>query len=49
MGKPSAALGSVIQLIANRFKTDEILRYEAALRGNAAYLEPLDSETSRTP
>lgn len=47
-GKPSAALGSVFQLIADRFQTDEVLRYEAALRGNAAYLESLDADTPGT-
>jgi tetratricopeptide (TPR) repeat protein len=42
-GRPSQALGSVFELIANRFRTDEVIRYEAALRGNAAYLASLDS------
>lgn len=41
-GRPSAALGSVLALVADRYRTDEVLRYEAALRGNAAYLESLD-------
>lgn len=41
-GKPNAALGSVLSVIADRFRTDEVVRYEAALRGNAAYLESLD-------
>ncbi|WP_309126996.1 tetratricopeptide repeat protein [Microbacterium sp.] len=41
-GRPSAALGSVLELVADRFRTDEVLRYEAALRGNAAYLRSLD-------
>lgn len=44
-GKPSEALGSVLRLIADRFPTDEVLRYEVALRGNAAYLESLDGDT----
>ncbi|WP_182524637.1 tetratricopeptide repeat protein [Nocardioides dongkuii] len=43
-GRPSAALGSVLQLVADKFRTDEVLRYEAALRGNAAYLESLDAD-----
>lgn len=42
-GRPSQALGSVFELIANRFRTDEVVRYEAALRGNAAYLTALDT------
>jgi hypothetical protein len=42
-GRPSHALGSVFELIANRFRTDEVIRYETALRGNAAYLASLDT------
>lgn len=42
MGDAGTALGSVLRLIADRFPTEEVLRYEAALRGNAAYLESLD-------
>ena len=44
-GQPSQALGSVLELIADRFRTDEVIRYEAALRGNAAYLTPLGAPT----
>lgn len=43
-GKPSAALGTVLAVIADRFPTAEVQRYEAALRGNAAYLISLDVE-----
>ena len=42
-GRTHAALGSVFELIADRLRTDEVQRYEAAIRGNAAYLESLDS------
>ncbi|SDL57314.1 tetratricopeptide repeat protein [Microbacterium azadirachtae] len=42
MGRPSAALGAVLTVIADRFPTAEVRRYEAALRGNAAYLASLD-------
>lgn len=41
-GRPSAALGAVLTVIADRFPTAEVQRYEAALRGNAAYLASLD-------
>jgi len=43
-GRPSAALGTVLTVIADRFSTAEVQRYEAALRGNAAYLISLDAE-----
>jgi tetratricopeptide (TPR) repeat protein len=42
MGRPSAALGAVLTVIADRFPTAEVQRYEAALRGNGAYLASLD-------
>ena len=42
-GKPSAALGAVLTVIADRFPTDQVQRYEAALRGNGAYLASLDA------
>jgi tetratricopeptide (TPR) repeat protein len=42
MGRPSAALGAVLTVIADRFPTAEVQRYEAALRGNAAFLASLD-------
>ncbi|WP_417233677.1 tetratricopeptide repeat protein [Arthrobacter sp.] len=47
-GRPGAALGSVLRLIADRFPTEEVLRYEAALRGNAAFLESIDDEAPQT-
>jgi hypothetical protein len=42
MGRPSAALGAVLTVVADRFPTAEVQRYEAALRGNAGYLASLD-------
>ena len=42
-GRPSAALGYVLELIADRFQSEEVTRYDAAIRGNAAYLIALDS------
>lgn len=44
MGDAAPALGSLLVLIADRLQTDEIMRYEAAIRGNGAYLESLGSE-----
>lgn len=37
-GRPDAALAGMLALVADRLRTPEILRYEAAIRGNAAYL-----------
>jgi hypothetical protein len=33
-------------LVADHLRTDEILRYEAAIKGNAAYLAERDAQTS---
>ena len=41
-GRPHAAMAALLELIADRLRTPEILRYEAAIRGNAAYLADLD-------
>jgi tetratricopeptide (TPR) repeat protein len=43
MGRPSAALGAVLTVVADRFPTAEVQRYEAALRGNAVYLASLEA------
>jgi hypothetical protein len=43
--RAAEALGSVLELIADRFQADEVTRYEGALRGNAAYLTSLDAPT----
>ncbi|MCU1514106.1 MAG: hypothetical protein JWO10_1196 [Microbacteriaceae bacterium] len=41
-GRPGAALGSMLELVADRLPSEEIERYEAAIRGNALYLKSLD-------
>jgi tetratricopeptide (TPR) repeat protein len=42
-GRPSAALGQMLVLMAARFQSEEVKRYEASIRGNAAYLIALDA------
>ena len=37
-----AAFAIMLELVADRVRTDELVRYEAALRGNAAYLAERD-------
>lgn len=44
MGDSAPALGSLLVLIADRLQTEEITRYEAAIRGNGEYLESLTLE-----
>ena len=41
-GRPSAALGSVFELIAERWASDDLERYRASIRGNGEYLRSLD-------
>ena len=41
-GRPHAAMAALLELIADRIGTPEVKRYEAAIRGNAAYLADLD-------
>lgn len=41
-GRPSAALGSVLKVVADHVQLAEVDRYRPALRGNAAYLASLD-------
>lgn len=45
MSEPAVGLGSAVllELIVERFPCEEITRYEAAIRGNAAYLISLDA------
>lgn len=43
-GRPDAALARMLELIADRLRTPEILRYEAAIRGNAADLADRDAQ-----
>ena len=42
-GRPSAALGQILALVAERFHSEEVTRYETSIRGNAAYLIALDA------
>lgn len=46
-GRPDAALARLLELVADRLDSPEILRYGAAIRGNAAYLLDLDHENTR--
>lgn len=43
--RSDAAVAELIELAADKIGTPEVLRYEAALRGNAAYLIAVDQET----
>ena len=43
--RSDAAVAELLELAADTITTPEVLRYEAALRGNAAYLASLDRET----
>ncbi|MEO7587696.1 MAG: tetratricopeptide repeat protein [Arachnia sp.] len=41
-GRPSAALGNVLAVVADHVHLAEVDRYRAAIRGNAAHLHSLD-------
>ncbi|MGX5696985.1 tetratricopeptide repeat protein [Agromyces soli] len=41
-GRHDAAFAIMLELVADRVRSDELLRYEAALRGNAAFLAERD-------
>jgi len=43
-GRSDAAVAELLELSADRIRTPEITRYEAALRGNADYLTSLDQQ-----
>lgn len=43
LGRKDSAIGSLLTLIGDRLDTDEVKRYQAAIRGNGAYLSSLDS------
>jgi hypothetical protein len=43
-GRPDASLARMLELVADRLRTPEILRYEAAIRGNAADLADRDAQ-----
>lgn len=42
-GRSDAAVAELMELVADRVRTPDLLRYEAALRGNAEYLRSLDA------
>lgn len=46
-GRSDAAVGSLLAFAADEVRTPDVLRYEAALRGNAEYLLGLDRERSQ--
>jgi tetratricopeptide (TPR) repeat protein len=45
-GRSDGAVGELLELVADGLRIPEVLRYEAALRGNAAYLKQLEEERS---
>lgn len=45
--RSDAAMARMLELVVDRLQTPEILRYEAALRGNAAYLADRDAHGRR--
>lgn len=42
-GRSDAAVAELMELAADRIRTPDLLRYEAAVRGNADFLRELDS------
>ena len=42
-GRSDGAVGELLALVADRIRTPDVLRYEAALHGNAGYLIGLDA------
>lgn len=45
-GRVHAALGTLLELVADHLDAPELERYKPALRGNAAYLRDLDAASS---
>ncbi|MDQ0576929.1 tetratricopeptide repeat protein [Agromyces albus] len=43
-GRSDGAVGELLELVADGMRIPDVQRYEAALRGNAAYLTQLDEE-----
>lgn len=43
-GRSDAAVAALMEVAADNIRTPDLLRYEAGLRGNAAYLWSLDAE-----
>jgi tetratricopeptide (TPR) repeat protein len=46
-GRSDAAVASLMELAVDEIRTEDLLRYEAAVRGNAAYLRSLDADRPR--
>ncbi|MEC5179189.1 tetratricopeptide repeat protein [Arthrobacter sp. CG_A4] len=42
--RSDAAVAELLELATDRIRTEEVIRYEAALRGNAAFLAGLDRQ-----
>jgi tetratricopeptide (TPR) repeat protein len=42
-GRSDAAVAALMELAVDEIRTEDLLRYEAAVRGNAAYLRELDA------
>lgn len=42
-GRSDAAVAALMELAGDEIRTEDLLRYEAAIRGNAAYLRELDA------
>ena len=45
-GRSDGAVGELLALVAEHVRTPDVLRYEAALRGNAGYLIARDAEAA---
>jgi hypothetical protein len=45
--RPAATRPEILELAADRITSPDVIRYGAALRGNAAYLADRDSQTQR--
>jgi tetratricopeptide (TPR) repeat protein len=46
-GRSDGAVGELLALVAEEIRTPDVLRYEAALRGNAGFLIGLDQQRGR--
>ena len=46
-GRSDGAVGELLALVAEEIRTPDVLRYEAALRGNAGYLIGRDQQLGR--
>ena len=47
-GRSDAAVAELMELTIDEVRTPDLLRYEAAVRGNAAYLRELDRASGAT-